>query len=234
MADFNSNRFQSKRQTYETPEDLFRPLADEFRFTLDVAADAANAKCAEFFDEAADGLAQDWRGVCWCNPPYREQSKWVKKAFAEARAGRATTVLLVPARTNTGWWHDYCMKGEVRFVRGRPRFAGCKHGLPQPLALVIFRTSKTRLTVRADRKGKNMKDDSKPTPDTGEGTCSAEFMVRRRPRTSRICGQPATVLWVPRSHPENAQKMCLSCAKLHAGNFSERKPESKTFKKSQA
>ena len=139
MADFNSNRFQSKRQTYETPEDLFRPLADEFRFTLDVAADAGNAKCAEFFDEAANGLAQYWRGVCWCNPPYREQSKWVKKAFAEARAGRATTVLLVPARTNTGWWHDYCMKGEVRFLRGRPRFAGCKHGLPQPLALVVFR-----------------------------------------------------------------------------------------------
>lgn len=141
MADFNSNRFQSKRQTYETPQDLFAPLNDEFRFTLDVAADAENAKCAEFFDEMADGLAQDWRGVCWCNPPYREQSKWVKKAFAEARAGRATTVLLVPARTNTGWWHDYCMKGEVRFLRGRPRFAGCKHGLPQPLALVIFRTS---------------------------------------------------------------------------------------------
>jgi len=141
MADFNSNRFQSKRQTYETPQDLFAPLANEFRFTLDVAADATNAKCAEFFDEAANGLAQDWRGVCWCNPPYREQSKWVKKAFAEARAGRATTVLLVPARTNTGWWHDYCMKGEVRFIRGRPRFAGCKHGLPQPLALVIFRTS---------------------------------------------------------------------------------------------
>lgn len=91
MADFNSNRFQSKRQTYETPEDLFRPLADEFQFTLDVAADAGNAKCAEFFDEAADGLAQPWRGVCWCNPPYREQSKWVKKAFAEAQAGRPST-----------------------------------------------------------------------------------------------------------------------------------------------
>lgn len=141
MADFNSNRFQSKRQTYETPEDLFRPLADEFQFTLDVAADAGNAKCAEFFDEAADGLAQPWRGVCWCNPPYREQSKWVKKAFAEAQAGRATTVILLPARTNTGWWHDFCMKGEIRFIRGRPKFAGCKHGLPQPLAFVVFRNT---------------------------------------------------------------------------------------------
>jgi phage N-6-adenine-methyltransferase len=141
MADFDSNRFQSKKQTYETPDDLFLPLQTEFGFTLDVAADSDNTKCKAYFDEKSDGLKQPWSGVCWCNPPYREQSKWIKKAYSEAMAGRATTVLLVPARTNTGWWHDYCMKGEVRFIRGRPRFAGCIHGLPQPLALVIFRAS---------------------------------------------------------------------------------------------
>ena len=147
MADFNSNRFQSKRQTYETPQDLFAPLAAEFRFTLDVAADAANAKCAEFFDEAADGLTQDWRGVCWCNPPYREQSRWVKKAFAEARAGRATTVLLVPARTNTGWWHDYCMKAtEIRYIRGRLKFDDQPNPAPFPSAIVIFRKDNHELT----------------------------------------------------------------------------------------
>jgi phage N-6-adenine-methyltransferase len=142
MADFDTNRFQSKKQTYETPKELYQPLADEFQFTLDVAADRFNTKCFDFFDESLDGLKQPWHGVCWCNPPYREQSKWVKKAWMEAKLGRATTVLLVPARTNTGWWHDYCMKGEVRFIRGRPRFAGCIHGLPQPLALIIFRKNK--------------------------------------------------------------------------------------------
>ena len=161
MADFDSNRFQSKRQTYETPEDLFRPIADEFGFTLDVAASSENKKCAEFFDEAVNGLAQPWRGVCWCNPPYREQSKWVKKAFAEAQAGRATTVILLPARTNTGWWHDFCMKGEIRFIRGRPKFAGCKHGLPQPLAFVVFRN--TSNTFIETSPSSLIQDATKPT-----------------------------------------------------------------------
>jgi len=141
MADFDNNRFQSKNQTYETPLSLFDPIDDEFKFTLDVAADKDNAKCRHFFTKEVNGLEQAWSGSCWCNPPFREQSKWVKKACAEANEGRATTVLLIPARTNTNWWHDYCMKGEVRFIRGRPKFAGCKYGLPQPLAFVIFRAS---------------------------------------------------------------------------------------------
>ena len=139
MADFDKNRFRSKKQTYETSEELFGPLDAEFQFTLDVAADACNAKCDKFFDENMDGLTKEWTGTCFCNPPYRVQSKWVKKAYEEAKAGHATTVLLIPARTNTNWWHDYCMNGEIRFIRGRPKFNGCKYGLPQPLAFVIFR-----------------------------------------------------------------------------------------------
>jgi len=47
--------------------------------------------------------------------------------------------MLIPARTNTVWWHDYCMKAkEIRFIKGRPKFGDAKHGLPQPLAIVIF------------------------------------------------------------------------------------------------
>ena len=145
MADLTEARFAAKSVEYETPRDLFDRAHSEFGFTCDVASTDANAKCTEHFTKVDDGLAQVWSGVCWCNPPYgREMPRWIRKARSEAAAGRATTVLLIPARTNTAWWHEDCMKGEVRFIRGRPRFNGGKHGLPFPLALVIF---------RAERKG---------------------------------------------------------------------------------
>jgi site-specific DNA-methyltransferase (adenine-specific) len=138
-------RFESARQEWETPAELFGPLNDEFGFTLDAAADAANAKVPGcYFDEAADGLAQNWGShVVWLNPPYGDKSRslaaWVKKA-AEAAGSGATCVLLIPARTNTNWFHDYCLaRGEVRFIRGRPRFGDAEHGLPLPLCVVIFR-----------------------------------------------------------------------------------------------
>lgn len=95
---------------------------------------------------AFDGLAQDWsREVCWMNPPYgRAIKSWMCKAHAESLRG-ATVVCLVPARTDTGWWWDYAMKGEVRFIRGRLRFTGGTHTnplsvvAPFPNAVVIFR-----------------------------------------------------------------------------------------------
>jgi phage N-6-adenine-methyltransferase len=133
MAKFGG-KFETVRQDWETPAEIFGPLNAEFGFTCDVAASHENAKCERYFTEG--GLERMWNGVCWMNPPYREVGRWVKKAFEES--SHAIVVCLVPARTNTNWWHDYCMKGEVRFIRGRPRFGGAKHGLPQPLAVVIF------------------------------------------------------------------------------------------------
>lgn len=140
MAQFKT-KFESKRQDWETPDEIFKPLDDEFQFILDVCATEENKKCSLFFDEERDGLQQDWSiytAPCWMNPPFGKQGKWVKKAYEESRKG-ATVVCLLPSRTNTNWWHDYCMKGEIRFIRGRPKFKGAKHGLPQPLAIVIFR-----------------------------------------------------------------------------------------------
>lgn len=139
MSNFDSNRFSSTNQTWETPDSIFNPLHREFEFTLDVAASQNNHKCPQYFSEEDDGLKQEWHSErCWMNPPYKQVGKWVKKAYEESQKG-ATVVCLVQARTNTNWWHDYCMKGEVRFIRGRPIFKGCKHGLPQPLAVVIFK-----------------------------------------------------------------------------------------------
>lgn len=141
MAQF-ATKFESKRQDWETPDDLYNPLHQEFGFTLDVCATSENAKCENHFTQEDDGLDQSWAGhICWMNPPFGTQGKWVKKAFDEAQRG-ATVVCLLPARTNTNWWHDYCLKGEVRFIRGRPKFKGADHGLPQPLAVVIFRSGR--------------------------------------------------------------------------------------------
>lgn len=141
MGIFNEQRFASNNQVYETPDDLFIPLMNEFHFTLDVCADESNAKCAKFFNEEMDGLNQNWSGVCWMNPPFKEVKKWVEKAHLESLKG-VTTVALICAKTNTNWFHDYCLINEVRFIKGRPKFKGMKHGLPFPLAVVIFNSKK--------------------------------------------------------------------------------------------
>ena len=136
MGNFDSNRFKSTNQSWETPDALFERLNARFHFTRDVCASAENTKCADFWTEADSCLDKEWNGVCWMNPPYKNMKMFIKKAYDER--ARATTVLLIPARTNTRWWHEWCMKGEVLFICGRPKFKGCVHGLPQPLALVVF------------------------------------------------------------------------------------------------
>jgi phage N-6-adenine-methyltransferase len=139
MARFEK-KFESATVEWPTPQELFDELNAEFGFTTDVAATNDNAKCAHYYTQEQDGLKQDWRGVCWMNPPYgRAMVEWLKKAIRETW-NETITVCLIPARTNTAWWHDLCQKyGEVRFVRGRPKFGGADHGLPQPLAIVVFR-----------------------------------------------------------------------------------------------
>ena len=142
MADFDTNRFASKTIEWATPDSVWKPLDAEFHFTLDVCATAENTRCQRYHTKETNGLRQPWDGVCWMNPPYgREMIAWLKRAVAERDNG-VTTVALIPARTNTGWWHDIVTpNSEVRFVRGRPRFGDADHGLPFPLAVVIFRGS---------------------------------------------------------------------------------------------
>jgi phage N-6-adenine-methyltransferase len=136
MGDFDKNRFKSTNQTWETPDSLFRQIDSQFHFTRDVTASKENTKCKDFWSEDDSCLDKTWDGVNWMNPPYKNMKKFIKKAFDERE--NAITVCLIPARTNTKWWHDWCMKGEVYFICGRPKFKGCKYGLPQPLAFVVF------------------------------------------------------------------------------------------------
>jgi phage N-6-adenine-methyltransferase len=106
-----------------------------------VCAIQANAKCERYFSPQLDGLAQEWDGVCFMNPPYgRTVGAWMAKALASAQAG-ATVVALVPARTDTAWWHDYATQAEIRYLRGRVRFGGGDPA-PFPSAVVVFRPSR--------------------------------------------------------------------------------------------
>lgn len=133
----------SKTIEWETPQDFFDKLNKEFRFTLDVCARRENAKCRNYYSPGVDGLFQIWRGKCWMNPPYGRQIKdWVERAYNCSRYFGATVVCLLPARTDTRWFHDYCIKGEIRFIKGRLKFGGSKHNAPFPSMVVIFRPSK--------------------------------------------------------------------------------------------
>ncbi|MEV2910660.1 DNA N-6-adenine-methyltransferase [Paenibacillus larvae] len=135
----NKVHYSSKTDMWETPQYLFDDLNVEFGFELDVCALPENAKCKRYFTPSEDGLKQEWKGVCWMNPPYgRQISKWIQKAYESSLEG-ATVVGLVPSRTDTKWWHDYCMKGEIRFIKGRLKFGGSPHNAPFPNAVVIFR-----------------------------------------------------------------------------------------------
>lgn len=131
--------FSSETDMWATPQWLFDELNHEFGFETDVCAVDGNAKCLKYFTPEIDGLSQTWEGVCWMNPPYgRTIGKWMKKAFESSTDG-ATVVCLVPARTDTAWWHDYAIHGEVRFLRGRLKFGDAKNSAPFPSAVVIFR-----------------------------------------------------------------------------------------------
>jgi phage N-6-adenine-methyltransferase len=129
------------REDWETPPEFFAKLDWEFDgFTLDVCATPENAKCARYFTPAEDGLVQDWgREKCWMNPPYgAEIPKWMAKAYSASQQG-ATVVCLVPARTDTRWWHDYAELADLRrFVKGRLKFVGAKYNAPFPCAVVVF------------------------------------------------------------------------------------------------
>lgn len=143
---------QQSAQTHEwpTPQWLYDALDREFGFTLDPCCTSDNAKCKRFFTAADNGLKQDWgTEMVFMNPPYGVTiGAWMRKAFESARAG-ATVVCLVPARTDTRWWHDYAMKGEVRFLRGRLYFGDGEGRAPFPNALVIFRPAGFKLTSSA-------------------------------------------------------------------------------------
>lgn len=136
----NDLMFSSKTDMWATPQDFFNKLNSVFRFEVDVCAIADNAKCETYYTPDDNGLDIEWLGTCWMNPPYgRGIDKWIEKAHRSAKENGATVVCLVPARVDTRWWHDYCAKGEVHFIKGRLKFGDSKNSAPFPSAVVVFR-----------------------------------------------------------------------------------------------
>lgn len=125
--------FSSASVDWKTPESTYLGLDAEFRFTMDLCPLEGE------FGGLGNGLAIEWTGSVFVNPPYgRHIGDWVKKGWESAKLG-AVVVMLLPARTDTRWWHDYCMRGEIRFIRGRLKFSGARWNAPFPSAVVVFR-----------------------------------------------------------------------------------------------
>lgn len=134
--------FSSSTDLWATPQDFFNRLNAEFDFDIDVCASPDNAKCDTYFTKEQDGLSQSWGGVtCWCNPPYgREVGKWVQKAYISSKNEGSTVVMLLPARTDTKWFHEYIYnQSEIRFIKGRLKFGGSANSAPFPSMVVVFR-----------------------------------------------------------------------------------------------
>ena len=126
---------------WATPQDLFDRLDAEFHFNLDPCATPENAKCRYYFTKKEDGLQQSWRGFrVFCNPPYgREIVKWVRKAYFMNRLFGTLVVMLLPARTDTKWFHDYVYgRAELRFIKGRVRFGNSKENAPFASMIVVY------------------------------------------------------------------------------------------------
>lgn len=143
--------FSSKTDEWSTPQDLFDKLNEEFHFDLDVCASETNHKCALYYDRKQDGLKMPWKEhVVWCNPPYgREIGKWVHAAILEHITNGTTIVMLLPARTDTKWFHDDILGwAEIRFLRGRLKFGGSKNSAPFPSMLAIYR--KSEIVLRSE------------------------------------------------------------------------------------
>lgn len=133
--------FSSKSDEWATPPEVFQELDREFHFDLDPCATAENHKCEKYYSREENGLLKDWGGSrVFCNPPYSQIAVWVAKCFYEAQKDNTLVCLLIPARTDTKYFHNYILhRAEVRFIRGRLKFNGARYNAPFPSMVVIFR-----------------------------------------------------------------------------------------------
>lgn len=139
MDDKHAVHYSSERIDWGTPDYFYDRIHRLYRFDLDVAADKGNAKCERYYTKDDCGLTGTWAGArVWCNPPYgRDIKKWVRKAISEAERADLI-VMLVPARTDTTWWHEAIKTARPVFIKGRLKFAGAKSSAPFPSALLIW------------------------------------------------------------------------------------------------
>ena len=133
--------FSHNSDEWETPQELFDKLDREFHFSLDACASDENHKCDNYYTIEDDGLDKIWDcGAIFCNPPYSQIAKWVEKCYREGQKDGTVVVMLIPARTDTRWFHKYVYhRSEIRFLRGRLKFSGAMYNAPFPSMVVVFR-----------------------------------------------------------------------------------------------
>ena len=135
--------FSSKSDEWSTPQHIFDVLNQKFNFTLDPASDGVNNKCAKHYTIQTNGLNQTWhRETVFVNPPYSKTYDWVSKSYHEVLKGDTTVVMLLPSRTDTKWFHEFCLDPilvkSVTFIKGRLKFGGHKNSAPFPSMIVEF------------------------------------------------------------------------------------------------
>lgn len=135
LREQKSVHFSSLRMDWQTPDAIYKALDDEFHFDYDPAP-------PHYVIDSLDPQ-NEWGNINFVNPPYgRELPRWIEKGYQQWQLSK-TVVFLIPSRTDTRWWHDYCMKAsEIRFIKGRLKFKGAKWNAPFPSAVVVFRGAK--------------------------------------------------------------------------------------------
>jgi phage N-6-adenine-methyltransferase len=180
--------YSSNTVEWPTPRSLFERLDRRYHFTLDPCATPDNAVCPLYFTAADDGLKQDWgTHSVFCNPPYgRTIGKWARKCFEASQRG-ATVVLLVPARTDTKWYHDWVQgKGTVTFIRGRLRFGSTKGSAPFPSMICVYTPSRAPMTCARCGNGFVSRSDAR----TCSSACRQALYRSRSLRISRNAPAP--------------------------------------------
>lgn len=132
----------SDKQDWETPWNFFNKIP--YQFDLDACAYPSNTKCTNFYTEADNALIQKWKGTVWMNPPYSDAlPTWLIKAYEESQKDYCERVVcLVPARTDTKWFHNIACKGKILLLKGRVKFIdpenSDKNSPPFPSMLVVY------------------------------------------------------------------------------------------------
>lgn len=135
--------FSSATEEWATPRAFVRAIERRLGgpFDLDVCATPENTVCERFYTKGDDGLSKPWNAErVWMNPPYGYGiGKWIRKAWESSERDAGIVVALIPAKTETAWWHDYVMRAvEICLIRGRMRFSGSLVNAPFPSALVMW------------------------------------------------------------------------------------------------
>jgi phage N-6-adenine-methyltransferase len=142
-------RTENSKDNWETPPYFFNLLDLEFNFDVDLASSEVNHLCDEYYTEENSGLKANCKGkTVFLNPPFSNKEIWLKKAYEESQKLDTIVIVIIPANTDTEWWHKYCMRKayEIRFCKGRVNFLlngeETKNGATFPLSIIVFSETK--------------------------------------------------------------------------------------------